>query len=716
MGSILIYIGAGGVILLILLLVLLTAKYYKRAEMDEALVRSGSGGARVAIQGGMWVFPIFHHLQRVTLRTLKLDVKSSDKRLGMGVMRTSDHLPIIIDSEIYVRVPRKEEYVIAAATTLGEKADPKARLSGSRGKKKGEELDYEEDATTAIRELVEQKLKSAIRGVAAQLTLGEMHEDQLGFGDKVKDILEQDLLENGLEVESVCVESLDQEPLDDTKGRADSNVFDAQAVTALVQGVEQAATQRNAVEKDQTLERHSQDTEYEKQRLVLEQDRVFATEEQQRDVENKTVEILAAIERYEAETNRAKVELVEREQLVANKVIEQAATDLEVFQGECEKDKSVKIAQFEKEFQTEELERDRTVEKLEEDVKQDITLAEITRVQNVGTRAIESKQAVGVGLQQAEKEIEVAVVGRDETREVREREMQVAITSKEMAVANAETSTNQALAEAAEAKQAIETAALREQERAAMVVPAEMKALTEVKLKEAAIIEAEKERDAKALKAEGQKRSDVILAEGERDSIELKAEGQKRSDVITAEGEKRATVLQAEAEGESKIHLAKGVVAEANGQRDADVARGAGASALLALGQAEAESERLKNEALMIEREADLLTEKSVTRYLLSKNAPELVEKFSGVVAAAFKPLESIEGMRILQINTDGDGGTGDSPLTDVMRNIIKNAPAIPIINELLQFDDSKTTVQDVVEKVVGGAVDMMSNSPSEDS
>jgi uncharacterized membrane protein YqiK len=674
------FIGAGAVILMVMLLVFLVAKYYKTCEMDEALVRSGRGGARVAIQGGIWVFPIIHQMQRVTLRTLKLNVETDDKKHGMGVMRTSDHLPIIINTEIYVRIPRKEEYVIAAATTLGEKADPKARLTGSRGVTVDAVADYEEDATKAISNVVKQKLISSIRGVAATMTLGEMHGNQLGFADKVADILEQDLKENGLELETVSIESIDQEPLTSArlKEGAEGNIFDANAVTALVTGIQQAETRRNAVERDEQVTRKTKDTEYEKRRLDLDQEFVYATEEQQRAVENKKVEMTAEIDKFEAETNRAKVELVEQNQLTANKTIEQAAMELEVFQGECEKDKAVQIAHFELEFQTEELERDRAVEKLEENVMEDIRMAEITRVQNVGSRAIQSKQVVGVGLEQAERAIEVAGVERQETREVRTQEMEVAVRVKEQEVANAATSTNRARAAAAEAEQAIETAAERERQRAMTVIPAEIAAVAEVRLKEQRILEAEKERDAV-----------VLAAEGEKLALELAAQGE---------------------------------VAQAEGTRDADVARGQGADALLVLGRAEAERDLLKNQAYIVEREAELLNDDTVVKYLFQKNLPELAKILPPAIEAAFKPLESIEGMRILQVNTNGGGGSGDNPLSagddnplsNIMRNLVKNAPAIPVLNELLQFGGSKTTVQELVEKVAGGAVNMVADMSAE--
>ena len=131
------------------------------------------------------------------------------------------------------------------------------------------------------------------------------------------------------------------------------------------------------------------------------------------------------------------------------------------------------------------------------------------------------------------------------------------------------------------------------------------------------------------------------------------------------------------------------------------MAVGEAAGAVLELGQAEAESKRLKAEAEIIEREAELLTDDSVVKYLLSKNAPALAGHMTDAVAAAFKPLEKIEGMRILQVNTDGGTGSNGSPMNDIMRNITQNAPAGAIVNEILEMSGSELKLKDILEKVV---------------
>lgn len=641
---------AGGFIAVLLSYVFVLAKFYQACEMDEALVRSGAGGPKVAIQGGIWKLPYLHKFQKVTLRTLKLDIKTGTVRSddeatagneaemaavglagkgikrGMGVMRSKDHLPIVLDAEIYVHVPPKEDYVIAAARTLGEKADPSQGVN-------------EEAATEAIKTVTREKLVSAIRGVAATMTLDEMHSERLRFTDNVANHLEQDLKENGLELEAVTIESLDQEPLSGVEKRAgEGNVFDEGALTALISRVEQHRTRRNQAKQTELLAREQQDTQYTTGSLALQKEREFAVATQEREVANKKVEETASIETFEAETNRDKTLVVEDSQLVAYSKIESAAQELEVLQSDLEQTKRIKIAENEELYGVRELDRDQRLETKEETVKETIETAAIQRVQSVATRANESREAVGIRQKQAVGAIQVAG-----------EEANLLVTAKEREVADAKSSTHTAQAEAERALASIATARTEEELRA---------------------------------------------------SIEAKAAAKRKE----AEELSQIPVIEAEAQRRAAVEEAAAEVATANGTRDARLAIGSAADAVIADGRAQAESQRLENEAYAIRQEADLLAGDTVVPYMLSKNAPALAGHLTNAVAAAFKPLENIDGMRILQVNTDGAGGSSGSPLNDVLKNITNNAPAGAIINEMLEMSGTDLTVRDLLEKLVGGA------------
>jgi uncharacterized membrane protein YqiK len=679
--------GGIGFLVLLLALILFIRLFYKKCEMDEALVRSGSGGARVALQGGMWVFGIVHNFQRVTLRTLKLDVKTGKIRSqaegigkseldqaadsketggivrGMGVMRTSDSLPIILDAEVYVRVPRREEYIIAAATTMGEKIDPTPFKPKKRGGRVSDgDLGFGEDqAAKAILELVEQKLRSAVRGAAASMTLSQMHTDRIAFTESVSEQLRQDLKENGLELETFAIESLDQEPLSVVSETADENVFDANAVRTLTVAIEQSQTGINQAKRDNEIARNEQNTQFEVRRLAFEQQEVFAKAEQNREVANKKVSESARISTWEAETEKEKTLAVEEADLVSSKKLEEVARDLQVFQAECEKETEVAKAVNEKTFELERLSTFRTVETAEEESKKSVQLAAIERVEGVGVLANRSKEAVGVAQNEAEGNIAVAGV---------------ALEGHMTYLHEAETIT-------ATAKAKIESAKDEENLRRTVIIPAE-RAAEKIVIDENAAAE-------KVVIAENAAAEKVVIEEkaaAETVVIAEKANAEKLRLVGLGDRDKRVLVAEAD-------------VAESRGKRDANLARGEGAEALLALGRAEAESLRLEGEADKVKAEAALLNDDTVWTYLLAKNLPELARVLPPAIEAAFKPLENIDGFRILQVNTDGGGGSGGSPMGSAMKTILNNAPAGALLNEFLQMSGVKKNWPELLEKFV---------------
>ena len=633
---------AGAVLLSLLSVWILIVLKYKKCEMDEALVRTGMGGAKVAIQGGMFVFKTLHSFQRVTLRTMQIDLKrgaggisptegDSQANSINRAVRTSDFLPVIIDAEVYVHVPPNKEYVMAAARTLGESVDP--------------ERQGEQRAQQALERLVYEKAHSAISGVVATMSINELFGNRIQFTDAVTDLLENDLKENGLEVESVSLEHIEQIPLNILEERAEvtGNKFDMVAVRTLVEANEQQETLKNAARNRQKLTRENQDTEYFVGHQKLEEDQVTAEENKNLAVENKRVKIQADIESFEATTNQQRTEIVEQSNLDASKKIEESARDLEIYQSECEKEKAVTAARYEKEYHTEELERDRAIEMLEEEVNESIATAAINRVQSIGQKASQSKELVGIAQLNTEKAIAVASEEVMEAQEVREQERMESVTQREREVELARVATNNAKADAAQAEEAIDTKRREEKLRQTTVLPAEMEKLA-----------AEQQRDA-------------------------------------------------------RITLADAMLTEAERQREADIDKGLGAEGVLAMGRAEAEAQRLENEADLIQAEANLISngdQQAIATYFLSKNSTELAHVIPQSVEAAFKPLENIDGMKIIQVNSDGDNSDG-SVIGKLMKTATQAVPAGELLKEIISYDSDK---DHPLKEVLVGAIGAISD------
>ncbi len=62
----------------------------------------------------------------------------------------------------------------------------------------------------ALKELVEGKFVDALRTVAAEMTMEELHEKRGDYVQRVRDTVAEDLLKNGLELESASLTQLDQ--------------------------------------------------------------------------------------------------------------------------------------------------------------------------------------------------------------------------------------------------------------------------------------------------------------------------------------------------------------------------------------------------------------------------------------------------------------------------------------------------------------------------
>src|SRR6187551_12810 len=113
-----IVIGAavGAIVFTLITILTVIAKFYRRCGADEALVRTGSGGNKVVIGGGVTVYPILHQLLRVSLRSVKLSVERS----GRHALVTRDKIRANVTTELYIKVEPIHEDVLAAARSFGD--------------------------------------------------------------------------------------------------------------------------------------------------------------------------------------------------------------------------------------------------------------------------------------------------------------------------------------------------------------------------------------------------------------------------------------------------------------------------------------------------------------------------------------------------------------------------------------------------------------------
>jgi uncharacterized membrane protein YqiK len=180
---------------------LVYAALYKKVPRGIALVRTGMGGRKVIIDGGCLSLPVFHEVRQVNLSTVQLTVR----RNGDDALITRDSLRVDVTVDFYVSVEESDEGVAQAARTLGDRTfDP-----------------------VKLRELIEGKLVDALRAVAAEQEMMNLHENRQDFVQRVQEIVSVDLAKNGLQLESVSLTGLDQTVTDDLNP---NNMFNATAL------------------------------------------------------------------------------------------------------------------------------------------------------------------------------------------------------------------------------------------------------------------------------------------------------------------------------------------------------------------------------------------------------------------------------------------------------------------------------------------------------
>jgi uncharacterized membrane protein YqiK len=256
-----ILMGLGAIVTMVSILLALYMKLYRKTLADEAFVRTGKGDARVVVDGGAFVIPIFHKLLPVSLTTMRLDVA----RRGEDALITGDNLRVDIKAEFFIKVQPNESAILAAARSLGEKSVSADNIAA----------------------LVMEKLISALRTVAATKSLIELHTKRDEFAAAVQQIVTNDLQENGLTLESVTISSLDQTPLTYLK---DDNVFDAQGKRRITEVTQDQLVRRNEIERNAERAIREKDVSTRKEILNLDRDREVAEATQKREVANVQAE------------------------------------------------------------------------------------------------------------------------------------------------------------------------------------------------------------------------------------------------------------------------------------------------------------------------------------------------------------------------------------------------------------------------------------------
>lgn len=460
----------GAAVALIAATVVLYSRLYRRTSASMAFVRTGQGGARPIMDGGAIVIPVLHEVIPVSLETMRLNVE----RRGVHALITKDNLRVDLSAEFYIKVQANADDILQAARSLGSRnVEP-----------------------NAVSELVQEKLVSALRTVAATKDLVELHSKRDEFASAVQAIVTHDLASNGLTLESVTISALDQT---DPTQLQERNVFDAQGLRKIAEITMKAKVERNEIEQDS-------------QRQVVQKN--VATRKNVLDLERDQAE-------FEAD-QRTKVANV------------QAMRQREVAEFKLSQDEAVSKRDIEKMKQIETAEVERTLAVEQAQVAKQVALIATVREQE--TAEILKKQAIEV----AERAREVAVAQKERERAAAQSQMLAAEADREKAKQLVTTVTVTAEADREAQKKLIAAQQEVKQKQLRDQTEADVMAYMSVK-------QAEAERQAAEMQFEARLR----LADADAATATKKAEGERAVKMVDVNVEReKVNVEQARVEVE----------------------------------------------------------------------------------------------------------------------------------------------------------------------
>ncbi len=617
---------------------------YHRSTKEVAFVRTGFGGEKVVINGGALVLPIVHEVTPVNLNVVRIPIA----RAREEAVITGDRVRVDIEAEFFVRVLQKKEAIAAAASTLGRRTMDAERLA----------------------DLLSGKFVGALRSVAAELSLDEMHERRGDFVAAVAERAAVALAQNGLELESVAITDLDQTNLEFFNP---SNRFDAEGLTRLIETIETRRKLRNEIEQSSMVAIRGQNLEAEKQTLMLEQQSEDARLNQQRALETLRADQRAEIARIQAaRESEAEQARIASQQETRGFEVDRRRTLEEAEIKAQEEVERARIAQ-EQALETARIERERLVR--QEQIRQhhDLESAEIAANEDIERARIASQRQLREAQIIADTETEARDIARNQQTETARIEAQKAVEAARIAqdrILDQERIERDRLLEA---RQIERRKAVEEAEIVAREEVERSRIATDRTLEEARI---EQQRDLQRLQVE--RDMAVELAEIERQIEVLKKQSEEaesrvatesaRAGAVAAE-EKVATVRETEIA--ERIAAIDRIVAS----KDADTAKIAAEADRVAAAVA-AEADRLRNEA------ENLLTEDARAGRLRGR----LLDRLEGIIRESVRPMENIEGIRILHVDgLGGGGGSGRSPTDEVIESVLRYRVQSPLIDEMMK-------------------------------
>ncbi|MGE0084796.1 MAG: hypothetical protein AB7S75_10270 [Desulfococcaceae bacterium] len=342
-------IGVTGIVFLIFVLFgffAMVAKFYRKVEQGQALVRNGIGGTKVSFSGSI-VIPILHMAEVMDISVERVII---DRQGGEGLI-CKDNIRADIKVVFFVRVNKTEEDVLKVAQSVGCKraSDPKS-----------------------LQELFDAKFSEALKTVGKHFNFSDLYTSRDQFKEEILKVIGTDL--NGFVMDDAAIDFLEQTPI--SKLDPD-NIMDSEGIKRITELTSDQKILANQIdrEREKTITRQN----------VEARDAVLELERQLADAENRQRREVESIKaREEADTKK----IQEEERLKAERA--RITTEEEIHVADENKQRQIIVARKNKErteaIETERLEKDRMLEATERE-----RIVELTRIEKDKAVEIEKK-------------------------------------------------------------------------------------------------------------------------------------------------------------------------------------------------------------------------------------------------------------------------------------------------------------------------------------
>ena len=645
-------------VILIVIAVYVLKWLYRLSTKETAFVRTGFLGEKVVLNGGALVIPVLHEITPVNMNVIRIEVRRNETH----ALITKNRMRVDVIAEFFVRVGSSPQLVAAAAQTLGRRT-------------------FQPDG---LRDILEGKFAGAMRTIAAQMTLEEMHEERNDYVSAVRAMASESLAANGLELESVALVDLDQTRLEFFDP---SNAFDAEGLTLLTQSIENRRKMRNSIEQETLVAIRTQNLEAQRQVLDIDRESEYARLNQEREVE-----VRRASQRTELARERA---LREQESEQAQMAAREAVEKSRMVQ---ERNLTEERIRLEEDAQQREMARRRAIEEVETRNR------ELTERERIASEL--ALQGARIARERSQSEMEIQA---KKSLEVVDLERQITLAEKAVLVTQAETEKRKAEIASQTATEAERVQQERGLDEIRIARERNLQALELAKrqsFEEAEIQAGEKVEQARILSKRGLDESRLVQASElrklttERSTLSEVAEIQKAI-VIAKKTEERSAALVAAEEARAKAISAEEKTQTAREREMAErrkltelIHAERTAQSELIAAQSAAQAEKISASAAAERYEVDALGQRQINEAenLLSEDAragrlrAKLLDHLEGIVRESVRPLENIEGIKILHVDGMGGGqGSGKNVTDEVIDSALRYRVQAPMIDSLMK-------------------------------